>query len=224
MRHGWTVAPAGFLLVLAVLGAGPDAPTNPVTVLDERFGVRTAPILLLARPDVQLDLRLEPERIGQAKAAIAQLVEDLLALKDHPGPTRLARQKAIDEKMTRWLVDHLSDAQLRRLRQIELQWEGALAMSRPVVAESLGLSDQQRREVDRLQAAQLQAWRARGRLEPADRQHFSSRALSILTRDQKELWDQLLGPACRFSIPRQAGASGEPADRPAAARPAAVSR
>src|SRR5205823_5796757 len=144
MRHGLTGAPAGLVLLLTLLGAGPDVPTNEVTVLDERFGIRTAPILLLARPDVQLDLRLDPQQVSGAKRTIAQLVERVLSLKNQAGPPVLAGRQAIDEDMARWLSRNLQPGQLERLRQIDLQWEGALAISRPVVAESLKLTVEQR--------------------------------------------------------------------------------
>jgi hypothetical protein len=202
------VSPAGLVLTLALFGLGPTTSADEVSVLDARFGMRTAPILLLARPDVQRDLHLDSRQIAGARSTIAQLLEEALQLKDQSGPAVASRRRSIDEKMTQWLVQHLAKDQLERLRQLELQWEGPGAMSRPVVAEYLKLTDAQRLTVDRLLGAHLQTWRARGQLTAVERETFSRQALSVLSPDQRALWDRLLGPACRWTI-----ASQPPRDR-----------
>jgi hypothetical protein len=202
MRQGCVVALASLALTLS--GARANAADDEVTVLDERIGIRTAPILLLARPDVQLDLHLDPKQIAGARSTIARLLEDALRLKDQSGPAVAARRSSIDAEMTQWLFRHLAKAQVERLRQIELQWEGPGAMNRPVVAEYLKLTDTQRLTVDRLLAVQIQTWRARGRLTALERETFSRHALAVLAPGQRELWDRLLGPPCRWTIASQA--------------------
>ena len=220
MRPGWIVAPAGLALAWVLFCAGRTAADDAVAVLDERFGIRTAPILLLARPDVQLELHLDPKQVAGARSTLARLLEEALQLKDQSGPAVAARRRFIDEEMTQWLVLNLAKDQLARLRQIDLQWEGPAAMSRPFVAEYLQLTDTQRLTVDRLLAAHRQAYRARGRLTAAERETFSRQALSVLSPAQRELWDRLLGPPCRWTIggqaagarttPRPPGLAGQP--------------
>ena len=218
MRQGCLAALASLALTLS--GTGTIAADDEVTVLDERIGMRTAPILLLARPDVQLELHLDPKQVAGARSTLARLLEEALQLKDQSGPAVAARRRSIDEAMTQWLVLNLAKDQLARLRQIDLQWEGPAAMSRPFVAEYLKLSDTQRLTVDRLLAAHRQAYRARGRLTTAERETFSRQALSVLSSDQRELWDRLLGSPCRWTIggqaagarttPRPPGLAGQP--------------
>ena len=65
MRHGLTMAPAGLVLVLALFAAGSDNPSSEVPGLDGHFGSRISPILLLDRPDVQVDLQLEARQIAE---------------------------------------------------------------------------------------------------------------------------------------------------------------
>lgn len=202
MRQGCLAALASLALTLS--GTGTIAAADAVTVLDERIGMRTAPILLLARPDVQLELHLDPKQVAGARSTIARLLEEALQLKGQSGPAVAARRGSIDEEMTRWLVLNLAKDQLARLRQIDLQWEGPAAMGRPFVAEYLKLTDAQRLTVDRLLAAHRQTYRARGRLTAEERETFSRQALSVLSPGQRELWDRLLGPPCRLTIGGQA--------------------
>src|SRR5262249_50678097 len=193
---------------------------DEVTVLDERFGIRTAPILLLARPDVQRDLQLDPAQVSGAKRTIARLIEMALNVKTKSGPAVLAERPAIDGGMANRLRQTLKAGQLERLRQIDLQWEGGPAISRPVVAEYLKLTDAQRLAVGRLLAAQREAWRAHGRLTPSDREHLSRQALAVLSPAQGELWARLLGPPCPFSIGGPSGGSSRnPADVGGFSRP-----
>ena len=90
MRHGMTMAPAGLILVLALMAAGPENPTSEIAMPDGRFGCRTAPILLLTRPDVQAELQLEPRQISGAKGAIARLRERAAGLKGKDGSAAVA--------------------------------------------------------------------------------------------------------------------------------------
>jgi hypothetical protein len=218
------VPPAVLVLAQILFSAGRPAAADEVTVLDERLGIRTAPILLLARPDVQLDLHLDPEQVSRARSMIGRLLEEALQLKDQSGPSVAARRLAIDEEMTQWLVHHLAKDQLERLRQIDLQWEGPAAIGRPFVAEYLKLSDTQQLTVDRLIAAHRQAWRARGRLTAVDRESFSRQALSVLSPVQRALWDRLLGPPCRWTIGGQAARSTTGPGQPGPTRQPAPTR
>jgi hypothetical protein len=208
MRHGLTLAPACLVVFLALLGAGPDSPSDEVAILDQRFGLRTAPILLLTRPDVQLDLHLDAGQIAGARSTIARLLDVGLNSKTKSGPVVMTVRKAIDDEMRDWLTRHLAEGQLERLRQIDLQWEGVSAIiKRPVVAEYLRLTSQQRLTVNRVVTAERDLRRAHGILSPADHEEFSRQVLAVLSPGQRDLWDRLLGPPCRFAIGSQAGAT-----------------
>ncbi len=83
MRHGSTRTWICALLLLggAVARAGDGAPKDP---LDARLGVRTAPLLLLSRADVQADLAMSPEQIAGAEHAIRELHARAEALRGRP--------------------------------------------------------------------------------------------------------------------------------------------
>jgi hypothetical protein len=211
MRHGSTIVPAGLVLV-ALLGAGgPEAPpADGVTVLDERFGLPIAPIYLLLRPDVQLDLQLNQRQITGARELVGQLVERLLALKNRSGQAPMTERRKIDEAMAAWLRRELSEVQQERLTQISLQWEGVSALRRPSVAAYLDLGETQRLRIDHLLTVRDRR-RAVGGLAHDEFDRSSREALAILSPPQRERWESLLGPACRFAIGHPAAAARGPA-------------
>jgi hypothetical protein len=212
MRPGVTIAPASLVVVLALFGAGPDAPSDQAAVLDDRLGIRTAPILLLARPDVQLELGLDPTQISGARSTTARLLEKALSSRNQSGPAVEAERRRINQEMTHWLGQNLNAEQLDRLFQIDLQWEGVSAMlSRPLVTEYLKLTVQQRLAVSRILAAQRETRQVRGALTPREHEQFLRQALAVLSPGQKDLWDRLLGPPCRFTIGGQVRAPRHPA-------------
>jgi hypothetical protein len=212
MRPGLISGPAWLLLVFGAMGAGKEGPADEVTVLDDRFMTRTAPILLLARPDVQTDLRLDHSQVAGAKRTIARLLELGLRLKNASGPAAVAGRAAIDQEMRHWLGANLNDGQRERLHQIALQWEGPTALAeRPLVVEYLNMTDEQRQTVARI-VAESQRRRAQGALTPSDLADLSRRALAVLSRGQQVRWEHLLGPPCHFSLVAQAGPPGQPSN------------
>lgn len=214
MSHGWVVVPAVGLLHVALCvsaraGDAPAAPPPQAPVADGlpdgRLGVRTAPILLLSRPDVRADLELSPEVAGDAARTIAELHGRALATRGMKGAQAVEARKAIERDEEAWLKGKLTPSQFVRLVQIDLQWEGPSALlSRPIFAETLGLTDEQRaaiaRAVDRRNAA-----RARPSYTPADERTLATETLAVLTRPQQERWRTILG---RPFTPRLAAGPG----------------
>jgi hypothetical protein len=201
MRHGWTMAPVSLVLVLALVAAGPENPRSEVTALDGRFGSRISPILLLDRPDVQIELQLDARQISDARTTIARLIKRVLSLKGKKGEAVKNERQRIDEESIRWMRDNLKEEQIERLTQVTFQWEGAAAMTRPHVIERLELTSQQSGAIDRV-LTQLEAarQRARGTLTPAEIGGFSRNAFAVLSPSQKAAWDVLLGPPCHFTV------------------------
>ena len=166
---------------------------------DDRFGIRTAPLLLLSRPDVQVDLRLERAQVLGTQNTINELTRRALALRGKTGAAVVAERRAIDEAQLQWLSDNLTGNQLERLRQIDLQWEGVPAMlSRHMVATYLKLTAEQQQTLARI-IAERNRLRAQGRSAPQLEQSFQQKALAVLSNGQQELWAILLGTPFRFA-------------------------
>src|SRR4029079_250908 len=96
MRHGPTPRAAYALLVLLTLIPARAPGAEPPPLPDSRLGVRTAPLLLLSRPDVQADLGLTPEQTSSAQRTITALYVQATALKGRPDAEVLAARRAID--------------------------------------------------------------------------------------------------------------------------------
>jgi hypothetical protein len=189
------------MISLGLLGTVPAAwGQGPDWVLpDNRVGIRTAPLLLLSRPDIQADLKLERPQILGARAVIEELTRRGLALKGKAGAPVILERRKIDEAQLEWLGKNLTGAQLIRLRQIEFQWEGVGAMlSHPKVADYLKLSPEQRQALARI-ISDRNAARQRGGPAAVKEPAFNQKAQAILSETQRELWANLLGAPVRFA-------------------------
>jgi hypothetical protein len=188
------IAPLPLLLLTTAIALWPGRCLGgPPPLPDSRLGYRTVPLLLLTRPDICADLGLDAKQKADAERALTTLYPQAAALKGKTGPEAEAARRAIDEAQEHWLKTHLSDIQQRRLAEIDLQWEGPSALiSRPVVADHIGLLPEQR---TRLQQAIAERDRRRSRGDDwrEREQQLARQALTVLTAEQRERWKAMLG-------------------------------
>ena len=198
MSHGSRPVPAARLVILGLLTTMASEPGHclgggPPPLPDSRLGHRQAPLLLLTRPEIRAELKLSAEQTTGAERALTELYARAAALKGKTGPEALAGRRAIDEAQESWLRTSLSEAQRKRLLEIDLQWEGASALkSRPVVADHLGLTNEQR-------ARLAEAIAERDHQRDADADLFESEkqltrtVRAMLTQEQQDRWKAMLG-------------------------------
>ena len=108
--QGWAIVGA---LVCSVLGPGSSRRRRraasgccPTT----RLGVRTAPLLLLSRPDVQSTFAWSPARFPDAQRTINELTKRAASLRGKSARRSSPRRRAIDEAQVDWLSEELSRA------------------------------------------------------------------------------------------------------------------
>ncbi|APW59825.1 hypothetical protein [Paludisphaera borealis] len=202
MRRGLFFAKAvrvfglGLSLILAVFSGRSDG--GDWSLPDGRMGIRTAPLLLLTRPDVQSDVKLEAAQIASLHKTIDDLSQRAQALRGKTGGTVIAERQAIDDAQSQWLTANLSEQQFSRLSQIDLQWEGSSALvSRPAVAEILKLSTSQVRELTHLIADRNARFIKNG-FNPAEETAIRRKSLAILSNPQLQAWNGVLGDRCQF--------------------------
>lgn len=160
---------------------------------DSRLGVRTAPLLLISRPDIQADLKLDPALAAEAMRLLTDLRRQAASVRGQSGPEALKVRRAIDEAQTRWLQVRLTAEQRSRLEQVDLQWEGPAALlTRSRVADSLGLTDPQRAALSQAIVAKRSA-QAEDRAPRERERILAEQALGVLTEDQRERWKAMLG-------------------------------
>jgi hypothetical protein len=114
----------------------------------------------------------------------------------------------------------LSPAQYARYQELSLQLDGARALLRPEVGESLGLTQEQTTQIRNLQIESFRMPPPPGddMVEPPRppsfeemeqrRAEFARKAMSVLTSEQRRKWEGMLGKPFRFEQPpmrRQGG-------------------
>ena len=203
MSHGSRPVPAARLVLLpvflpltcwlAIAGLARPCLGSPPPLPDNRLGYRQAPLLLLSRPDVRADVGLDATQAADAERALTDLYVRALPLKGKTGPEADAARYAINQAEASWLKTRLSDAQRKRLVQIDLQWEGPSALiSRPIVADHVGITPEQRKGLlNAIAQSNLQRDRT-GDWRESEHQ-LALQALKLLSKEQQERWYAMLG-------------------------------
>jgi hypothetical protein len=130
-----------------------DPAMSSVLVLLKRNDVRSE-ILLSARQKEQIDA-MEQQLPGDLMQKMRQERPDMQALRDLPEEERRERVRLMGDKFQTTLRSFSEDLdkrlekilrpeQVARLRELDFQWRGGLCLANPVLAESMGLSPEQR--------------------------------------------------------------------------------
>jgi hypothetical protein len=178
---------------------GSDDPTardkRPWVPPDSRLGVRTAPILLLTRADVQAELGLDHETVLALDRIVGELHGRAARLRGKPDAEALSQRRAIDEAQNEWIEGHLLPDQRKRLLQIDIQWEGPSAIvTRPWLASQIKLTPEQRSRLARA-VAEARAIEKSGKPSTvAAHSRLASEVMATLTPAQSERWKELKGP------------------------------
>lgn len=191
MRQGTTVVASALLLSLALAPWPARGDNGPLP--DNRLGIRTAPLLLLSRRDVQSDLQLNLTQVAGAEAAIRDLYAKAAALRGLKGEKAISARRAIDDQQRHWIETQLSETQRVRIVQIDLQWEGPSALvSRPAVADLLELTPDQ---LTTLKKAVDESMRRRSQGEAMSTVEIdlTQQTLAALSESQKLRWKAMLG-------------------------------
>lgn len=195
MRHGST--PAALALILTLAGAAIASSADEPPLPDSRLGLRTAPLLLLSRPDVRSDLKMTAEQSESAARAIRSMYVHAHKLSGKGNSPEAARERrAVDDEAFAWIETRLSPEQQARLVQVDLQWEGASALvSRPMVTKALNLSTEQILSL-RSAIALRNELRVKGQAEAEA--NLTKSALATLSESQRETWRRMLGDPIPF--------------------------
>ena len=201
MRHGSALALVAACWSLVCLGpiiarvdAGSGAAEGWV-LPDASQGRRVTPILLLSRPDVQADLRMKPEQVADAARIIANLHHKAKLLQGRTDQAAIELRRAVDEEQRLWLETKLTEDQVGRLTEIDLRWEGlASIVTRPALAESLALSDDQK---ETLKRAAFERIGIRHQPAEADQtmleRRLAQKVMATLNEGQRKRWASMVG-------------------------------
>ncbi|MGQ9880312.1 MAG: hypothetical protein ACUVSV_05550 [Armatimonadota bacterium] len=176
---------------------------------------------LLMMPKVQKELNLSEQQLQQIQQLMAQQREQMQPLmQEMRNATPEQLQKLMEQVMQKWdeaLGKVLQPTQKTRLRELQIQAQGASALAHPDVAKELNLSEEQRKKISDILAQygqkQMQLWQE-GRGPNVDRQalmqqiqqlrqQMDKELLAVLTSQQQEQWKKIQGKP--FEFPRRPG-------------------
>jgi Spy/CpxP family protein refolding chaperone len=154
----------------------------------------------LADEAVQAELKLTDEQ----KSKIEELGQgprpDFSQIREMSSEERSAFFEDLRQKSEAGIKGILSEEQFARVRQLTLRAAGLSSLSQSDVQTDLKLTDEQKETLSKLIAEQSTARRSLGREgTPEQRQKrldgWNAKITSVLTDEQKEAWEKLLGPA-----------------------------
>ena len=165
------------------------------------------------RPDVQKELKLSEEQIQRIRPLTRPRRMEMPGGPEGPDGRPVPGTRDIEppppQRMDEQLEDILSDPQMKRLKELRLQHEGATALMRKDVADRVGLSDEDRQRLRGLvEEARERAPRpqpgeqpdpeAMRRAHEAFRAQLNEKVLASLTDAHRAKWRQLLGQPFKF--------------------------
>jgi hypothetical protein len=172
------------------------------------------PAFLVFRDKVQEELRLSDKQKARLDKRLRKLVPKAMQFfatlgdknpEQREKETQAYRQK-VGDRLATFLKGSLTDAQRKRLRQLELQQEGAFALGRPDIGKELKITQEQRQQfmavVQGLQqkiAPLIKEAQSGGnpqeilpRILKVRKEH-EGKIKALLSDAQKKQWEELLG-------------------------------
>lgn len=186
-------------------------------------------LFLIANPAVQEELKLTEEQkqlLQDLRNDLRQKMASLREIEDRQ--QRFQRMREITQEAQELLDAILEPNQKTRLEQIELQLQGPRALLRRDVAEKLGLTEEQRSKIREIFESLRPDFSRIREMSPEERRQFfqsmreraekaQQEALAVLTPEQKEKWEKMLGAPFdvsrlrpRFPGRRPGGPDGRP--------------
>lgn len=190
---------------------------------------------LINRPDVQKELKITEDqlsRMQKLREGQRARMQDFANLS--PEERREAMQKA-QEQNRKEQDAILTESQRNRLKELELQAQGPMALLRPEIAKELNITTEQQSKIrgvqDEMREQAMESFRG-GRQEGGReemmkmmdemRAKAEQRVLAVLTSAQKDQWTKMQGVPFKWEGGRPmmgGGMMGGPGGRGGAGRP-----
>lgn len=188
------------------------------------------PTGLLMIPEVRAELKVTDEQYQKLRTAMEGLRPEggggqrggFGNLSDEERAEMRKRLEEFQKKTDEAMKSVLSEEQITRLRQLDLQRQGAGALGRPDVAEKLGLTDEQKTKMREIQEAARPDFSAFGNLRDASqeerdkvraemrakREKADADTMALLDAEQKAIWESMVGEKFDFPAPQFGGFGG----------------
>lgn len=168
------------------------------------FGDRSG-LFLLGQDSVQSELKLTPDQTAQAKELLEKSRESMRGLREASPQERRKKFEESASANEAAVKALLKPEQLTRLNQISLQVRGPMAFSDPQVAESLGLTSEQKDKIHGIHEKSREEMRSLGREGGREkfeelRKSTSEKIQALLTPEQEAKWKALQGEPFKGEI------------------------
>ena len=152
---------------------------------------------LVQREEVYEELKLTAEQMDKLVEMQSSARSAFQALQAVPEAERPAAMKVQREEQEQAVSEVLDAAQFARLLQLTWRETGLASVERDDVAKGLGLSDEQREKLLPILADRQSGQRALREAPPEEaaqkRQAWDDQLRAVLTEDQAQQWEELLG-------------------------------
>jgi hypothetical protein len=157
---------------------------------------------LLLNKSVQQELKLTNDQIAKLKDTVGKVLEgnkgELAKMRTAGHDERAKLMSTISEQTNKAVVGVLNPDQIKRLREIDLQERGPMALYDPEVRRSLKITDEQLGKLKNLADDSLQqvqkAYDARDMKKVREVVRSAQDKLNdILTDEQKRTWREMMG-------------------------------
>ncbi len=173
---------------------------------------RGGKLMLLRMEPVQSELKLTDEQKELLRDVGEEVREKMQALREVDREQRFVEMRKIMRTAEEMVDAILEPKQAQRLNEIELQVAvrvaGAAVFLRPQVAEKLGLTDEQKEKLQKIAEEGRIDFRRMREMSPEQRREFfrglrermrklreesMAKAWEVLTKEQRETWEKMLG-------------------------------
>jgi hypothetical protein len=163
-------------------------------------------LTLLTHKAVQDELLLTSDQMRQIADLSEQLADQRRQFRDAPPTSPEERRisfEALSQANKKKVSEILRPAQASRLKQIGHQVRGPYAFREKEISEALALTGEQKERISEILS---EGWtgpggRERGRKRPEDfRKRAAERILGLLTPEQLEKWDALVGAPLKEEV------------------------
>jgi Spy/CpxP family protein refolding chaperone len=179
-------------------------------------------LFLLTQKSVQEELKLSDDQVKKVTDLGEKAREEFGKLRDLSREERQQKAAELSKANDKAVAEILQPNQLKRLKQIHWQQQGARAFGDPEVADALKFTDQQK---DKIKAVQEEAQKEMSALRQSggDREEVRKKSeelrkatndklMGLLTDEQKTKWKELTGEPFKGEI-RRPGAGARRASR-----------
>jgi Spy/CpxP family protein refolding chaperone len=204
------------VLALVILGVGASSALAQPPRGGRGGAGMGGPMMLLNQPSVQQELKITDEQKQQIHEAATKLRQHAGDLQNLDQTERQQKMQEMAREGERTVARILHRDQMKRLKEITLQVQGARAFNNPDLAKALDLTDEQKEKIKAAEGGRGQRPQIQPGTDPQEAQkRFEEmrkanleKVMSILTPQQKAKYREMTGEPFTGKLEAPGGGRG----------------